>query len=619
MLSLINNDKGKVTINNNKFSIIYDSLNPHYFLLIFDEFSQSFFIPSCCDSDSERDLNLALLNFSITTNNNKIQLKWEYKSTLWNKEYILDVFEEHAEYFYKLFGKTNISYLHYFEGISFLKFEETHFTKHFNDHKTTPYRDYSKGSTCSFSHLFNPEPNVYSRHLFNYFEYSQISVNSDFSDYCGGNFYFNPGILCFLVKNRKNTKWLSFGLSVKNNEYLFCDYEYIGGINFGLNLNYCGAKTVNGNFETPKIIFCIGDTELITLTKYVSILQNNFESQENKKIYQWWKGPIICPVGQQYYQTDLFRIRSPKERKKDYAGYFACTQLNSENFIKTIDSYGLNWKIFIIDVKWFINPGQKIIDEGRWPNMKQFVKDIHDRGKKVLIWWSPWDTDGWGIDECITYLGDENYIYKNRKGRFSKVDDLSNMIKLAPDISLDTVQHKVRIQLEGLIGSKGVDIDGVKLDHTAATPGLFGMKFPTNSKKIFGIELLHYYQKFLFDTIKNIKEDALIMGQSPNPYFADCTDVIRLGDTYTHNSNSVIGQMDMRFTMAKLANSNWLIDMDGWPMPSLRAFLEYMKYQPNKGIPSLYYSSHLDTTNELIPLEYFNAIKILWDKYHSDI
>ncbi len=598
------------------FNVVYTKADPHFVVLNLDWMSQKFYIPSGCDSNVERDLNIALTNFELQKRETCICLVFNYKSSLWSKRYFFEVYESHIEYYYELTGKNSISNMHFFEGISAVNFQEHHFTKHFNDRKTTPYREYSKASPISFKKIFNPEPNVYSKHYFECFDYSLISVNSDFSDYCGGNFYFNPGTLCYLAGCENPQNWLSFGLAVKPGEYMFSDFEYIGGAGFGLNINYCGLFEVEEFFTSPKIVIFSGKSEKETLLHYINYLTDSkLIPESNISPINWWHGPIICPVGYQYYQTDLFRVRSPSERPKDLAGYFACTQTNSEKFIDLIDHYEIDWRIFIIDVKWFINAGQKIIDIGRWPNMKEFVENLHRRNKKVLIWWSPWDTEGWSLVECITYSEETCGIYKNKPGRYSKFDLSADKVKVAPDITLPFVQQKVYEQLTYLLGEDGINIDGLKMDHTASTPGLYGMIFPEGSKKIYGIELMHYYQNFLYKTAKSIKSDALILGQSPNPYFADCIDMIRLGDTYTHNEFSITKQMGIRWEMAKIANSKWLIDMDGWPLPSISALDEYIAFQAAKGVPSLYYATHLDTTGEEIPPETFIKIRDVWTEY----
>lgn len=606
-----------VTITSDRFKVIYDPGRPHFFTLKSSTLEQDFYIPAGCDSFDEKDLNLEYLGFSLQPDEECIRVSVSYLSNLWSKTYNIDVYDSHVEFYYELSGNHRISCLHFFEGIAASDYTESSFTKHFNDHKATPYREYSQASPVSFKKLYNPEPNVYGKQTFEYFEYSLISVNSDFVDYCGGNFYFNPGLLCYLFSREPAKEWISLGLSVKNGEYLFSDYEYIGGTHFGLCLNYCGVYEVSHRFVTPKMLIFAGPTEQDVIQAYVEHVRiNDLLPVTQLKKYDWWYGPIICPVGHQYYQTDLFRVRSPKERPRDAAGYFACTQLNCENFISLIDKWDIDWGTFIIDVKWFINAGMKIIDVGRWPDMRGFVDMIHRRNKKVIIWWSPWDTEGWANEECILYSDEACGKNRNRPGRFSKLDTTSQSVtRLGPDITLPAVQEKVADQLRHLLGTEGIDLDGVKMDHTAATPGVYGMIFPIGSQRLYGIELMKFYQEFLYRTAKIIKPDALVVGQSPNPYFSDCIDMIRLGDTYGGTRQTVNSLMEFRWRMAKLANQDWLIDMDGWPLPGMEALENYVEFQVAMGVPSLYYATHLDTTGEEIPPRVFNKIREQWTKY----
>jgi hypothetical protein len=144
------------------------------------------------------------------------------------------------------------------------------------------------------------------------------------------------------------------------------------------------------------------------------------------------------------------------------------------------------------------------------------------------------------------------------------------------------------------------------------------MVFPQGSQQLYGIELMHYYQAYLYETVKAIKPDALVVGQSANPYFADCMDMIRLGDTYSRNRTSIADMMGFRTQMARVANQDWLVDMDGWPMPSVAALREYTEFQANTGVPTLCYVSHLDTTGEAIPAELMSLIRAQWDRYISD-
>lgn len=608
----------ELTVKSEQFQVIYESANPHYFTVRFNSMNQDFFIPAGCDSFEKKDLFINQVDFQNEVFTDFVRLSFKYRSNLWDKTYYLDIYDSHIEFYYDLFGTHRISDLHFFEGINVDGFEEHYFTKHFNDHKVTPYREYSTASPVNFKKVFNPEPNVYHKQYFDFFEYSQISVNSDFIDYCGGNFFFNPGIFCFLISQNLSEGWLSLGLAVKPGQYFFSEYEYIGGAEFGLNLNYCGLHQVDGAFRTPKIIIHPGNTEEETLKKYITYLKDKcLVPQKKRAFHDWWRGPIISGIGHQCYQADLFRVRSPRERPRDLAGYFMCTQVNYTDFVSRLDSYHLAWKILVIDVKWYINAGLKQIDVGRWPDMRGFVDKLHKRGKKALIWWGPWKTEGWDVSECIVYSTEDCGSHQNCPGRFSKFGEVYDGVKLAPDITLTSVQKKVRQQLEYLLGNndKCIDLDGLKLDHTAETPALYGLKFPKRSKQLYGVELLRYYHTFLYDTVKEIKNDALVVGQSPNPYFTDCIDMIRLGDTYSHTRDSIVDQMSFRHKMATIVDPSWLIDMDGWPMPSLKALHEYAEFQVIHGVPSLYYATHLDTTGEAIPKHEWEHIRKLWDQY----
>jgi hypothetical protein len=252
--------------------------------------------------------------------------------------------------------------------------------------------------------------------------------------------------------------------------------------------------------------------------------------------------------------------------------------------------------------------------------LRGFVQRLHEHGKRMLLWWGLWETEGLSARECITYSRSLVGKHENRPGRAAKFGGITDGKKLAPDPTLEGVRQRIRRSLALLLADQpsGIGIDGLKIDHAAATPGLYGLKFPRGSQRLYGIELLKYYQQFLYDTAKNIKSDALIIGQSANPYFADCADMLRLGDLYP-STESVNPTMIFRATMAKIADPFGLIDMDNWPIPSIKSLREYMEIQPQYGVPSLYYATHLDTTGERIPVQEFRFIRSLWNRYREQI
>lgn len=609
--------ENQITISNDLFRVEYLKSNPDYFTIHYHTFSQEYYIPSCCDSLEKKDLNGEQLSFELKTEDSKCQFVFQYKSTIWEKTYFLDIYEDRAEYYYDLVGNNTIDTLRFFEGTKEEGFsEDFYLIKHFNDKLTTPYREYSIGSKPSFETIFNPEANNYNKQYFETYEHSQVSVNCDL-DYCGGNFLANPGTFCFLI-SKNVSEWITLGLITETGKHHFSEFEYIGGKVFGLNLNYWGLYEVNGTFRTPKIVMHSSSDEISSLEKYTKQARLGYGIKESDSVNpEWWYGPIICGWGHQCYMGDLFRTRSPKERQRDVAVYYMCTQGNYEKFIEMIDSHGLEWKTLTIDIRWFLNDGLKLLDEGRWPDLRGFVDKLHKRGKKVLIWWGPWNPEGLESEDCLTYSQEACKGKSNRPGRFAKFGGMVEGAKVAPDITLESVQNKLRTAINKIFGNgEGCyDIDGVKVDHVASTPAIYGLKFPEGSKKLYGVEILKFYHDFLHNEIRSLRPDALIIGQSPNPYFSESFDMLRLGDIYSHTNKSVNEEMIFRVKMAKAANPNWLIDMDGWPLPSLYAFENYMTAQGKYGVPSLYYASHLDTTNEKIGADVFAKIKDHWTEY----
>jgi hypothetical protein len=170
-------------------------------------------------------------------------------------------------------------------------------------------------------------------------------------------------------------------------------------------------------------------------------------------------------------------------------------------------------------------------------------------------------------------------------------------------------------RLAFLLTSRGCDLDGLKLDHVVDTAPAADVRYPSTSAQPAGVEMLHEYLLFLYNIAKSLKPDCLVIGQSPNPYFADTCDMVRIGPCYTPRAESVAEEMVFRARMARLANPDWLIDMDGWPMPSLAALLEYLQVQVRLGVPSLYYSTHVDTTGEPLTPDVYRAISSAWNVY----
>lgn len=542
------------------------------------------------------------------------RITWTERSTLWTKEHHLDVHADHLIFRSRLHGCGAIDTIRFFDAIEDAGFVE-HFalTKHFNDRGQTTSRDYAVGSPIGFRHLLCPEPNSHAQQIVKPFEHTQISAHADL-DHRGGNFIANPGLLAFAMARERDGEWLAMGLAVEPGQYHFSEFEYVGGGTFGLRLTCWGVPEGENTFCPPGIVLTTGPTAEDALARYAAVLrERGLVPRATRAEASWWRRPIVCGWGHQCYQADLFRVRSSAERLPDNAAYTLCTQLNYRDIVDTLDHHEIPWGTLVIDAHWFLSGGLKDVDIGRWPDLRGFIDRLHEQGRRVLLWWSPWAHEGVPEAECVRFLpGPETR--QNRPGRLSKFGTPQPGKKIAVDATVPEVRERIRQQVRVALGAGPAcwNADGFKIDHVSAAPGIYGMAFPDGSTRLFGVEAAHAAMALIHETAKDVKPDALIVGQSPNPYFADVQDMVRLGDVYSHQAASVLSEMRFRATMARLADPSCLVDTDGWPMPSLTAWREYTREQPAIGVPSLYYCSHLDTTGDALTAPDYALIRASW-------
>jgi hypothetical protein len=454
-----------------------------------------------------------------------------------------------------------------------------------------------------------PEPNVYHEQEIEPGGFAQIGTACALDQH-GGNFIANPGTFCFVLRDRAAERCLALGLAVEAGEHRFSSYEYQGAPDgFGLRLRYHGRLQVNGRFASPRILLIFAGSEEEALHRYVERLrEEGLVPTVQRSQAGWWRGPIVSGWGQQCHMADLFRVRSGRGRPPDNAAYMMCTQAHYEAFVRELRRARLEWTALIIDVQWTAAGGLKDVDTGRWPDMPGFVRRLHAAGRRVLLWWAPWEADGLPADDCVLQVAPPDPARGEVRGA-TRV--------LYPDISLPRVRRFLEERLAFLLTPRGCDLDGLKLDHVVDTAPAADVRYPSDSAEPAGVEMLHDYLLFLYTTAKSLKPDTLVIGQSPNPYFADTCDMVRIGPCYTPRAASVVEEMVFRARMARLSDPGWLIDMDGWPMPSLAALLEYLPVQARLGVPSLYYSTHIDTTGEPLTAEALRAIRSAWRDYRQ--
>jgi hypothetical protein len=91
--------------------------------------------------------------------------------------------------------------------------------------------------------------------------------------------------------------------------------------------------------------------------------------------------------------------------------------------------------------------------------------------------------------------------------------------------------------------------------------------------------------------------------------------MIRLNDV--NSGRPVLPQMWHRARVAQAACPDLLIDPDNWQMPDRASWRSYLAVQPQIGVPSLYYATHVDLSSESFEEGDYAAIADAWETAES--
>jgi hypothetical protein len=427
---------------------------------------------------------------------------------------------------------------------------------------------------------FNPEPNTAENNSFS----AETNMTIDLMGVPlpgRDDWFFTPPPFCFAMQWQAG--WLSLGVETTPGQNRFTEYAYHGKPSaFHLSLAYDGQTSVNGIHQLPAIGFDFAPDEYAALERHIkalSALQPQSMSDQPKP--GWWRTPIFCGWGAQCHLASTKGGRAPDYARQDVY----------EGFLQTLEAEDVNPGIVVLDDKWQSTYGENRADESKWPDLSGFIAQQHARGRKVLLWLKAWDPEGLSIEECVT----------NAAG-----------IPIACDPSNSVYESHLRASVQRMIPPEGYDADGFKIDFTARIPTGPSLKIHGD---IWGLELMHLYLWILHSEAKRIKPDALIMAHSPHPYLEDVVDMIRLNDL--NSGRDINPSMTHRARVAAIACPTLIIDTDDWPMPNKDAWRAYTRLQPELGVPSLYYVTHIDSTGEALDAEDYALIREAWAQYHE--
>jgi hypothetical protein len=135
---------------------------------------------------------------------------------------------------------------------------------------------------------------------------------------------------------------------------------------------------------------------------------------------------------------------------------------------------------------------------------------------------------------------------------------------------------------------------------------------------------MRLYLGIIYDEAKRTKPDALIITHTPHPYLADVLDMIRLNDipeigrfTDPAAGGSIGAAMIPRARIAAIACPEAPIDTDNWPVRDRASWREYVRLQPELGVPALYFVNRIDRTQEPLEAEDYELLRETWARYRA--
>ncbi|WP_158890934.1 hypothetical protein [Amycolatopsis anabasis] len=444
-------------------------------------------------------------------------------------------------------------------------------------------------SGSALRELYSPNPDHPRRIVRPAAEPAVIGVVGDGAEPGVGRWLFAPAPWCFAV-SRSDGAWAGIGLAAPVSEQNFTALHYTGGTDgFALRLDYEGHTRVAGEFETPAVVIRFGARDPVAALRAHRdlLVARGLAPRPAGAVPAHWRQPMFCGWGAQNHLA-----KSAGRPARDFA-----TQRHYDDFLRELEACDVVPGTIVIDDKWQRRYATNRPDERKWPDLAGWIADRHRRGQRILLWWKAWDPEGAPPEACVR---------------------LPDGTPVALDPESPRGRELIEEAVGFLLGPGGLDADGLKVDFLARTPS--GVA-PRHSGPSWGAALLHELLRVVHDRAKLRKPDALIVTHTPNPAFADVTDMVRLNDIRMLDAvdpdGPVVPQMTYRAAVARAALPGTPVDTDGWCLPDRATWAEYLRVQPDLGVPALYYATHIDHSGEPLRPADLAEVASTWRSYRA--
>jgi len=553
-------------------------------------------IHSTVDAYREKEVLSKQTFVGATYHSDSITLEFETASSVWkDKRYFFTCKDSGIQYYCLVKGENKR-----IDTVNFLMSRD----------------DALKGAEAYFSRVYVPR-----------FDWNvgKVYISPDQSDTLGCQQWLSPPPFCYAF-NVEN-EWVSCGLAVNPGEHNFLSFDYHSENGFYLTLTYEAHTTVSGEFETPHLVFVFGEIEENAAVRtYIQWLHDSgYLSRKERSIPTWWKEPIFCGWGQMRFDYRCDHDGCENDCFVNVMDY--STELAYRGYDEIMEKNGLNPGTIIVDAGWAERAAFAIPDPRKWYDMRKWIDEQHERGRKVLLWFAPILAEGLPLEACMTLDG-QVVAPDPTSLEYKKIiaDEIKKMLSNAPGC---------------------LDADGFKIDFTQNMPSergkfrdylvsswaLIAEEWRQDDKyqyksldlrdelihthgKYWGVELLKEHIRIIYENMKRVKPESALITHTANPYFADVVDILRLNDLDGASSN-VLDIMQNRAIIARMCNPDWLIDTDNDLMIDKDMWRKYIQLQPQLGIPDTYYLSAIAVSSEMFDEDDYDLLRRVWDEYRK--
>jgi hypothetical protein len=453
-----------------------------------------------------------------------------------------------------------------------------------------------------FETLFCPSPTHPLRIIKPASESAVIGVVSG-SEPGRGNWFFTPAPLVVAASREAIVDstvipagpWLWFGLGAGIADATmpaFCWDAIDRGFSF--RLDYEGKTAVGGTWRSPSIVIGESPDPYAAIAAHGAWLRDAglvpTPHRSTAAPPDWWRQPIFCGWGAQ--------CRLALDAGLGFRGApgFA-TQAAYDGFLDHLAGHGIVPGTIVIDDKWQAGYGTCLPDDTKWPDLRGWIARRRDGGQRILLWWKAWDAEGLPAEWCV----------RSATGA-----------PLGLDPTHPDGREAIRAAVRTMLAPDALDADGLKIDFTARTPSGTATR---HHGRAWGIALLHELLAVVAEEAKRVKPDALLVGHTPNPLFADVVDMIRLNDTLRLDDPEprvdVLPQMRHRAAVSRAALPDHLVDTDDWCAPDLATWRRFLDSKPELGVPALYYATGVDLSGEDFGEDDYAAVRRVWAAYRE--